>query len=128
MAFAAFLPLIETAVGGVLSLFGKSAEQKKAETEIEAAKANLKIAQEATKQSGDKVKIAALELAKTREATAVAKLAEESKVVRQKQSIGLITIAIVLVFIFGIGWLFVKFVLPMFSSKTEPTQIVLQEE
>jgi phosphate starvation-inducible protein PhoH len=117
MAFAAFLPLIETAVGGIISLFGKNSEIDKAQKEVDLAKQNLLIATEATKQSKDKVTIAALELAQKREETAQKKLEEHSKEIRQKQSIGTITLGIIGVLIFGLGWLFVKFVLPLFSSK-----------
>lgn len=117
MAFLAFLPLIETAVGGVLSLFGKNIEIEKAQKEVDLAKQNLLIATESTKQSKDKVTIAALELAQKREETAQKKLEEESKNVRQKQSLGSITLAIVLALIFGLGFLFVKFVLPVISLK-----------
>jgi hypothetical protein len=117
MAFLAFLPLIETAVSGVISLFGKNSEIDKAQKEVDLAKQNLLIATESTKQSKDKVTIAALQLAQKREETAQKKLEEQSKEIRQKQSIGAITLTVVACLIFGLGWLFVKFALPIFSSK-----------
>jgi thiol:disulfide interchange protein len=117
MAFLAFLPLIETAVSGVISLFGKNSEIDKAQKEVDLAKQNLLIATESTKQSKDKVTIAALGLAQKREETAQKKLEEQSKEIRQKQSIGAITLTVIACLIFGLGWLFVKFVLPIFSPK-----------
>ena len=117
MAFAAFLPLIETAVSGVISLFGKNSEIDKAQKEVDLAKQSLLIATESTKQSKDKVTIAALGLAQKREETAQKKLEEQSKEIRQKQSIGAITLTVVACLIFGLGWLFVKFALPIFSPK-----------
>jgi hypothetical protein len=122
MAFLAFLPLIETAVSGVISLFGKNSEIDKAQKEVDLAKQNLLIATESTKQSKDKVTIAALQLAQKREETAQKKLEEQSKEIRQKQSIGAITLTVVACLIFGLGWLFVKFALPIFSSKP-PVQV-----
>lgn len=127
MAFAAFLPLIETAVGGVLSLFGKNAEVDKAKSDLEVAKNNLAIAKTAVDISKEGTKQELIKLAEAKEVTAQKALEEQTKAAKSKNNVGLITIGIVLVFIFGIGWLFVKFVLPMFSTKSEPTQIVVQE-
>lgn len=129
MAFAAFLPLIETAVGGVISLFGKNAEVSKAETDVQLAKQNLLVAQEATKQSKDKVAIATLALAEKQEETAQKALEEQTSLTKQKQSIGVITLSVVLLLLFGLAFLFVKFVLPIISPKpTEPQNVIIQEQ
>ncbi|PWK27028.1 hypothetical protein LV89_01840 [Arcicella aurantiaca] len=129
MAFAAFLPLIETAVGGVISLFGKNAEVSKAESEVQLAKQNLLVAQEATKQSKDKVTIATLALAEEKEKTAQKALEEQTSLAKQKQSIGVITLSVVLFLIFGLAFLFVKFVLPViFPKAPEPQNVIIQEQ
>ena len=75
------------------------------------------IATGSTKQLKDKVTIAALGLAQKREETAQKKLEEQSTEIRQKQSIGAITLTVVACLIFGIGLLFVKFVSPILSLK-----------
>jgi hypothetical protein len=129
MAFAAFLPLIETAVSGVISLFGKNAEVSKAESDVQLAKQNLQIAQEATKQSKDKVAIATLALAEKQEETAQKALEEQTALTKQKQSIGVITLSVVLLLVFGLAFLFVKFVLPIISPKPmQPQNVVIQEQ
>ena len=129
MGFAAFLPFIETALGGVISLFGKNAEVSKAEAEVQVAKQNLLIAQEATKQSKDKVAIATLALAEKQEETAQKALEEQTSLTKQKQSIGVITLSVVLLLLFGLAFLFVKFVLPIISPKpTEPQNVIIQEQ
>jgi hypothetical protein len=129
MGFAAFLPLITSAVEGITSLFGKNADVSKAETEVQLAKQNLLVAQEATKQSKDKVTIATLALAEEKEKTAQKALEEQTKIVKQKQSIGVVTLGIVLIFLLGIGFLFVKFVIPLiFPKAPEPQNIIIEEE
>jgi hypothetical protein len=129
MGFAAFLPLIETALGGVFSLFGKNAEVSKAEAEVQLAKQNLLVAQEATKQSKDKVAIATLALAEKQEETAQKAFEEQTSLAKQKQSIGLITLSVVLLLLFGLAFLFVKFVLPIISPKPiEPQNVIIQEQ
>ena len=130
MAFAAFLPLIETAVGGVLSLFGKNAEVDKAKNDLLVAQNNLKIAQTQVDISKEGTKQELIKLAEAKEITAQKALEEQNKSVRQKQSIGALTLIVVLVLVFGLAWLFVKFVLPVLFPKPEvqPQNVVIQDE
>lgn len=120
--------LIGTVVGGVTSLLGKNAEVEKAKAEVDVAKQALLVEQQKTKQAGYAVDVAKLDLLKAKEATAQKRLDDETALAKQKQSIGLATLLGVLVFVFGIGYLFVKFVLPVFYSKPQaPSNIVIQE-
>lgn len=129
MAFAAFIPLITSAVTGITSLFGKNADADKAKIDLAAAQEAIKLEKEKTKQAGFTVDVAKLKLLEKREETAQLQVNNLSKEVKQKQSIGLISIGVVLVFLFGIGYLFVKFVLPIFYPKPiqEPQNVVIRE-
>lgn len=129
MPFAAFLPLIETAIGGVISLFGKNTEVDKAKSDLAIAQNNLAIAKTNVDVAKEGTKQETIKLLEAREITAQKKLEEENKTVRQKQSIGLMTLLVVLILVFGLAWLFVKFVLPMIFPKPAvvPQNVVIQD-
>ena len=129
MPFAAFIPLISTALSSVTSLLGKNTEVEKAKQEVAVAKQALLAEQERTKQAGFAVDIEKIKLLEAKEITAQTKLVEETKVAQQKKTIGLLTIVGVLLFLFGIGYLIVKYVLVLFFPKpvAQPQNVVIQE-
>lgn len=127
--FESLIPLIGTAISGITSLFGKNAEVEKAQTELQTAQQTLKIAQEATKQKNGDVQIAALHLAEVKEATAQKAVDDATAITKQKQSIGIITLAVIFLLVFGLAFLFVKFVLPIIFPKPEAQaqNVVIQD-
>ena len=129
MAFAAFLPLIETAVGGVLSLFGKNADVDKAKSDLALAQNNLAIAKTQVDISKEGTKQEIIKLAAAKEVTAQKALDDATAITKQKQSIGVITLAVVLLLVFGLAFLFVKFVLPIIFPKPEAQaqNVVIQD-
>ena len=129
MAFAAFLPLIETAVGGVLSLFGKNTDVDKAKSDLALAQNNLAIAKTQVDISKEGTKQEIIKLAAAKEVTAQKALDDATAITKQKQSIGVITLAVVLLLVFGLAFLFVKFVLPIIFPKPEAQaqNVVIQD-
>lgn len=127
--FEALVPLIGTAISGITSLFGKNAEADKAKTELQTAQQAVLAEKEKTKQAGYTVDVEKLKLLEARELTAQNEVNNTTSLAKQKQSIGLLTIGFVLVFLFGIGFLFVKFVLPIFFPKSSPSpqNVVIQD-
>lgn len=125
--FESLIPIINTAIGGVLSLFGKNAEQAKAQTELQTAQQAVLVEIQRSKQAGFAVDIEKIRLLEAREVTAQKNLEEQTKIAKSKANIGLFTIGAVLTFLFGIGYLFVKFIIPVLYPK--PVQnVVLQDE
>jgi len=127
--FEAFLPLIQTAFGGVLSLLGKNAEVDKAKNDLLIAQNNLAIAKTNVDVAKEGTKQEEIKLLEAKEITAQKKLEEENKTLRQKQSVGVLTLAVVLILVFGLAWLFVKFVLPVILPKprVQAQNVVIQD-
>ncbi|MBC7408474.1 MAG: hypothetical protein H7339_08810 [Arcicella sp.] len=114
----------------ISNIFVKDKETEKAKVELEGAKQAVLVAKEETKRSNNQVTITALELAKAKEASLQKQVDDATAITKQKQSIGVITLTVVLVLVFGLAWLFVKFVLPIIFPKPEvqPQNVVIQDE
>lgn len=129
MPFAAFIPLIGTAISSITSLLGKNSEVTKAEQDYKVAQQAVLAEREKTKQAGYAVDVEKIKLLEAKEITTQTKLREETDLAQQKQTIGLLTIVGVLVFLFGIGYLIVKYVLVLVFPKpnVQPQNVVIEE-
>ena len=126
---SAIASAIASITASISSIFVADRAIDKAKVELEGAKQAVLVAKEETKRSNNQVTITALELAKAKEATLQKQVNDATAIIKQKQSIGVITLTVVLVLVFGLAWLFVKFVLPVLFPKPEvqPQNVVIQD-